>query len=126
MSVSNVIDRMCKQTAVYWGAPVNDGYGGKTFGSMYPIEIDCRWEDKVQLVSMIGDDRKTVEVVSNAQVFVTQDLDEGGWLFLGTLDDLDSDEEEDPMKADGAYEIKRFDKSPQLHSTSDFIRKAYL
>lgn len=124
--IENVINRMCTQTAVYWGAPADDGYGGKTFGSMYPIEIDCRWEDKVQLISMLGEARKSVEVTSKAQVFVTQDLDEGGWLYLGTLDDLDSDAEEDPMKADGAYEIKRFDKSAALRSTSEFVRKAYL
>ena len=93
---------------------------------MYPIEIDCRWEDRVEKLSLVGA-RLGEEIISRAQVFVTQDVDERGWLFLGDLDDLDSSQEEgDPKNIDGAYEIMRFDKTPALRSTTEFVRKAYL
>ena len=125
MGIESFIAQACDQTAVYWGAPVDDGYGGKTFGSMYPVEIDCRWEDRVEKLSLVGA-RMGEEIISSAVVFVTEDLDEMGYLFLGDLDDLSSEEEEDPKDVDGAYEIKRFDKTPVLRRTTKFIRKAYL
>ena len=36
-----------KQKCVVWLNPVSDGKGGYVFD--YPIEIDCRWEDKQEL-----------------------------------------------------------------------------
>ena len=112
MGIENLIARLCTQTAVYWGSPVADGYGGKTLAD--PVEISCRWEDRVEKISIVTASRLGEEIVSKAQVFVTEDVEELGWLFLGDLDDLDSDEEADPMTVDGAYEIKRFDKTPVL------------
>jgi hypothetical protein len=122
MGIEGLIARACKQTAVYWGDPTPDGYGGRTFGSKYPEEIYCRWEERKELIK----DAQGNEVVSHARVFVTEDVDEGGCLFLGTLDDLDSDAEENPMKADGTYEILKFNKIPALGSTLEFTRVAYL
>ena len=124
MGIEALIVRMCTQTAVYWGAPVADGYGGKTFDD--PVEIDCRWENQVEKISWQGASKLGEEIVSRAQVFTTQDVDELGWLFLGDLDDLSSAEEADPMSVDGAYEIKRFDKTPAMRSTTEFSRVAYL
>jgi len=120
MSIAGVIARNCPQTAVYWGTPVNDGTGGKTFAD--PVEIACRWEETIQVML----DTKGVETTSRAVVFVTQDVDEEGILYLGTLDDLDSDEEADPMTITGAYSIKRFTKTPSLGSTTDFRRAAFV
>lgn len=120
MGLEDLIDRMCTQTAVYWGSPTNDGYGTKTFSD--PIEISCRWEDKTDVVT----DNEGKEIVSRALVYVTQDIDEEGYLYLGDLDDLDSEQEADPQGVDGAFEIKRFDKSPEIRQTNKFIRKAYL
>jgi len=122
MGVADLFNRACVQTAVYWGDPSDDGYGGKTFGSGYPEEILCRWENRKQLIT----NAQGKEIVSMARVYVLQDLDEEGWLFLGSLDDLDSDEEEDPRKVDGAFEIKQFSKSPEYRSTDKFVRVAYL
>jgi hypothetical protein len=127
MSISSMITRNCVQTAVYWAAPTEDGYGGKTYEE--PIEIMCRWEDMNQVVS----DNKGSMITSRAVVYVLQDLDEEGMLYLGTLDSLydtvfDSSAGalNKPQDIVGAYSIKRFDKVPVLHSTTDFLRKAYL
>ena len=121
MGVEQFIVRACTQTAVYWGDPTPDGSGGRTFGSAYPVEISCRWEDRVEIMS----DRQGNEIISLARVYVTEDVEEEGWLFLGTLDDLDSDAEEDPMQADSTYKIRRFDKIPSIRG-DDFVRIAYL
>ncbi len=121
MGIEQFITRACTQTAVYWGDPVADGYGGWTFGSAYPTEISCRWEARTEVIS----DGQGNEIVSRARVYVTEDVEEEGWLFLGTLDDLDSAAEEDPMKADSVYKIKRFDKIPSIRG-DDFVRIAYL
>ena len=125
MSIPKFIEKICVQTAVYWGSPVDDGYGTKTFAE--PIEIKCRWEDIVEVVS----DRTGKDITSKAKVLVPQDLDEEGYLFLGTLDSLyDSAESSgitlNPFEILGAYEIKRFDKIPLLKSTDKFVRTAYL
>jgi len=121
MGIENIIQRICVQTAIYWGAPKGDGYGGKDFDSIYPIEINCRWEEKTKVIS----NAQGEELISNAQVRVIQDVDEQGYLCLGTLDDLDS-EEVSPETVDKAYTIKKFEKIPSLGSTNEFVRKAYL
>jgi hypothetical protein len=123
MGISNFINRTCTQTAVYWGNPKDDGGGGKTFDD--PVEINCRWEEKKQLIDRVGE-RTGEQIVSKAAVTVLQDVDELGYLFLGTLYDLSSSEEGNPRLLDNAYEIKRFDRIPALGSTTEFIRIAYL
>ena len=123
MGLEGFISRLCVQTAVYWGSPTEDGYGGKTFAD--PVEISCRWEDTVEKISRVGA-RLGEEIISRAVVYVTEDVEELGYLFLGDLDDLDSDEEADPTTVENAYMINRFDKIPVLRSTSEFLRKAYL
>ena len=123
MGMESFIARLCVQTAVYWGSPVDDGYGGHTFAD--PVEISCRWEDQVEKIDRVGASLGE-EIVSAAQVYVTQDVEERGYLFLGDLDDLDSGEEADPKTVEKAYMINRFDKVPVMRSTSEFLRKVYL
>ena len=126
MSIVDAITNACVQTAVYWGSPVNDGMGGKTF--VNPVEILCRWESVKQVVL----DAKGNEITSRALVYTLQDLEEEGMLFLGTLDDLlessgdSSGVYYNPEDMSDAYTIKRFEKIPALGSTTEFLRKAYL
>ena len=127
MGIENFMERVCVQTAVYWAAPVADGYGGLTHND--PIEISCRWQENTEVISMLGGGRKGEELISNAQVFVTQDLVEEGYLFLGDLDDLadlSSSADDDPEGIDGAYKIIKFEKTPAVRGTDQFLRKAYL
>ena len=118
MGISALMTKACKQTCVYWASPVKDGYGGETFTD--PVELSCRWEDKVTLL------KKTdgTEISASSVVYVLQDLSDEGWLFLGELTDLESDTE-NPKTVDGARQIIRFDKSPDMLGV-DYVRKAYL
>jgi hypothetical protein len=121
MSVYETLVRSCVQTAVYWGNPVKDGYGGFTFDA--PVEIVCRWEDRIgQFTSNKGE-----QIYSKSEVYTLQDLEEDGWLFLGTLADISGEDDTGaPKDIDNAYEIKRFDKLPIFGSTTEFVRKAYM
>lgn len=116
------VESVCVQTAVYWPRPIPDGYGGYSFGSAYPEEISVRW-DNVQkyIFSSNG-----AQIVSIAEILVTQDIEEGGYLYLGTLSDLDSGQEDNPKEVDGAYEIRKVEKTPLFKSTNEFVRTAYL
>lgn len=120
MGIADRILGAMAQTAVYWDSPIPDGHGTYTYDS--PIEINCRWENKSEVIK----DDKGEEIVSFAQVYVDQDVSENGYLFLGDLDDLDSAEEESPETAYGSYRIKKFEKSAEHRSTTQFLRKAYL
>lgn len=120
MSISQMLIRTFNQTAVYWGSPVEDGSGGKTYAT--PVEIKCRWEDRQIVVS--EEDGK--EISSSSQVFTTEDLEEQGYLFLGTLDDLTVENRIDPKLVNKAYEIARVSAVPAVGSTTVFVKKVYL
>jgi len=108
-----------KQTMVYWGNPADDGYGGLTFD--LPVEIKGRWEDKQKL--FINANGK--QSVSRAIVFLGQDVDLRGYLYLGELSDLSSAQESDPANITNAFEIQAFGKIPN-HRGTKFERKAWL
>jgi len=114
------ISSVCVQTAVYWGNPQPDGYGGMDYND--PIEIDCRWDDSTRRIT----NNQGEEIVSRAEILVTQDLDDNGMLCLGTLDDLDSSQQDAPESVSGAYKIQKIDKNPLFRSTSEFVRVVYL
>lgn len=112
--------KVCRQTAVYWGNPQNDGYGSYDFDD--PVEIACRWDHMTQRIT----DDAGNEIVSKAEVLVLQDLDEGGMLYLGTLNELDSDTIDNPQEIKDVYPIQQFGKNPLFGSTDEFVRVAYL
>ena len=121
------ISKMLKQHCVYWGSPVADGYGGFTYADA--VQLSCRWEDMEQVIL----DSKGETITSRALVFLSQDVEVDGMLFKGTLEDLyDSDASDssagavsDPRTIDGAYFIKRFQKTPSVDGVG-LLRKAYL
>ena len=141
------MQKVCVQTAVYWGNPVENGYGKKTYDS--PVEIYCRVELKTQTIKTSDGTEK----VSKSELLVLQDLDIGGILYIGLLSSLSSlgsqdllildelgvsikDEElegiyaegntSSPYSITGVYEILAFDKIPLFMSSTEFVRKAYL
>lgn len=109
-----------KQTAVYWGNPTSDGAGGATFDE--PVELNVRWEDRSELYIDMTTGR---ELRSSAVVFVSEDVERGGYLYLGTLSDLSSSQEADPLLIDGAFEVREFKKTPDRKGTS-FVRRVLL
>ena len=120
----SIITRMLKMTCVYWppggddsGGFDFDDYGKPLYADAY--ELKCRWEDKaIEFISSTGTNE-----VSRSIVFVESDVRSGGVLFLGELTDLDSLIV--PKDNDGAWEVRRFDKIPNLRVT-EYVRKAYL
>jgi len=121
MSITQFIKKVCVQDAIYWGSPVNNGYSGKTYAT--PVEIKCRWEEKMRVIH----DDKGQEFSSKAQILVTQNLDMEGYLYLGTLDSLESVvDETDPKNVTGAYEIIAIDRIPLFKSSTDFVHIVYL
>ena len=127
MGLNDFFQGAFNQVAVYWGNPQDDGSGGFTFDD--PVELTppngVRWENRVELGGRVFDKMGTI-ISLNAIVFLNQDVEEQGYLMLGTLDDLDSDSTINPKLIEGAFEIKRFDKIPAIGSTTDFYRRAYL
>lgn len=123
--IEKFIKSVCVQTAVYWGNPQPDGFGGYTFDD--PVEIPVRWEEKMQTIT--GTDGK--EFIAATEVLVTDDYDLGGYLMLGNLSDLDSSgmtssDVVNPLELSNTYEIKHRDKIPMIKSKDVFVRKLYL
>jgi len=107
------------QKAVYWGTPVTDGYGKLTFAT--PIEIDVRWEDKMELfLSFNGK-----EELSQAIIYSETDMEIDSYLYLGLLSELSTEEKVNPLLEIKAYPVKQFKKSPDI-SGQVYVRKTWL
>lgn len=119
MGIADFIASKCTQPIVYWGNPVNDGYGGYTWDD--PVEIKGRWEEVTEVI--MGSDGK--EIISQARVFLTQEVDEEGAMWLGSLDDLDSAPRPDDSSVAGLY-IVAFSRLPALGSSTMTTYKAHL
>jgi len=113
-----ILDKMRKQTAVYWGSPVRTGSGGWTFAT--PVELTptdgtgVRWEDAQELFM----DPQGDSVLSRAIVYPGMDVDIDGYLYLGTEASLASDHS-DPTERSDTYKIKQVQKIPTLKATQN-------
>lgn len=103
--------RLLKQDATYWGPPADNGFGGGTYPA--PVALKVRWEDKTALFI----DANGKEAQSTSQVLVGQDLQLGGYLFLGTSTAT--------SPAPGAREIRGLEKIPNIKANK-FLRRALL
>lgn len=115
----SLISRVRKQTAVYWsqGSRGVDVHGRpKLLG---PVEISCRWDD-VSKEFLAADGTRQM---SNSEVLVDRRMKVGDYLFLGTLTDLTNASV--PKENKGAFEIRRFDDTPNLRNTEN-LYTAYL
>jgi hypothetical protein len=121
MTILDHISDICSQKAVYWGNPRNDGFGKMQYDD--PRQVNCFWMDEQETLT----DDEGKEWVTNAKVFVLEDMDEQGVLWLGTLCECSDDEKEDPLKElQKAREIKRFIKTPSLYDEDTYVRKVIL
>ena len=105
--------RNLKQQATYWAVTGVDVYGKRTFAS--PTTVVCRWEEKVQMIV----NKQGKEIVSRARVFLVQDIDMDGYLYLGHSGDSD------PRMVDSAFEIQMKAVQPDLRGLSQ-LNVAYL
>jgi hypothetical protein len=128
MSIESFIKKVCVQTAVYWGNPKSNGTGGNTYDT--PIEIKCRWDYKTRMV--LG--ANGLQINTDVDVLVTVDLVLGGFLFLGTLEDLDDSSipldsgqtYPTPDQVEKAYGILTVSKVSMIKSLTQFVRTVSL
>lgn len=125
--IEKVEQRFCVETAVYWGNPQDNGYGGFTWDA--PIELippnGVRWENVREIML----DQAGREFTCNSSVLLTQDVDLEGYMFRGTLADLALLPDVDinnPISIAEAYMIRRFDRIPMVRKNDEFVRTAYL
>jgi len=118
----SIITRMLKQKCTYWppGSVPFDDYGQPQYGTA--VQLSCRWEDVAEEFIGPGD---TTEI-SRSVVYVESDVEPGGVLLLSTLAAVTaSGDLTVPKNNAGAWEIRKFDKLPNLKAT-EFLRTAYL
>jgi hypothetical protein len=120
--IEKVSVKFCVETAVYWGNPVNDGYGFFTFDA--PVERACRWENKSEVI-VTQDGR---EFTCNASLLLTEDVDLQGFMWRGTLADLAAQGHSGklPIAIPEAYMIRRFDRIPMVKKNDEFVRMCWL
>jgi len=127
----SLITRMRKQNAIYWPPATADDYGRVAVGTLVELTLTggvnsrVRWEDQAKEFI----DSNGITRVSQAVVYVPAlpggggEVAVGGFLWLGDRGDLES--ETDPGANEGAWEVRRFDKLPNLKNT-EYLRTAYL
>jgi hypothetical protein len=95
-----------KQDLVYWKKTGNDGEGGFEYDD--PVEIKCRYEKKKeQVISGTGEQK-----LSRARFFASQQLEEGGYVYLGTLSDDAVGLTQSPADTEGSMRILAADEIP--------------
>lgn len=87
----------------YWPPDENDGFGKTSLGS--PIAITGRWQDSAVLFR----DAQGREVVSESVVYVSREVENGGYLYRG--------ETEDAAPPASAREVRAIQSSPALDDT---------
>jgi hypothetical protein len=116
----SLVQRMLKhQTAVYWapGATAWDEYGQPV--SADPVELECRWEEtNEEFIDAQGTRR-----VCSAKVYLGEDVEVGGKLMLGTLEEADA--LGFLMTDDRVFEIRSFAKTPNRRQT-EWLRLAFI
>lgn len=86
--------RFLTQTLTYWPPGGTDRYGKPQSGT--PVQKPCRWEDRTEEVQS----KTGQEVTSRSRVFLDDDIDLDGYVYLGVSDGAD------PTTVAGAFEIQ--------------------
>lgn len=106
--------RLLKQQAVYWPPLGENADGTMEYGES--VEIKCLWIDmQMEYINAKGD-----KTVSKSLILVDRDLETGGMIWLGKLQDL-ADQDE-PNKNKGATIIEGWNKIPVPPSLKKFTR----
>lgn len=124
MGLQEFISSVCVQTAVYWAPGTRDGFGQPTWST--GVDIACRWDDTTTLSAERIINKYGKEIVSQARLLVTQDINPEGYLYLGTISELSAQQKINPKLVPTAYPVQRIEKNPEFKSTSKFVRTVYL
>ena len=112
-----LLTRMLKQKMVYWAPSATpDAYGRPQYED--GVEMSCRWEVKAQEFINPQGDKK----ISSVVIYSQEDLETGGLVLLGTLDDVDYDGD---ARAQGAVEIQQVGRVPNLRA-KQFLKQAFI
>ena len=118
----NYLKKNLNQPIVYWGNPTPTGAG---YSYDEAVELNGRWEDR-QEIFIDADGR---EQTSQTIVYIDQDVDVNGYLYLGELEDLGDSSSAmdwgDPQAVSNSYMIRAFKKTPNLKATG-WLRKVWL
>jgi len=101
-----ILTRMLKQSAIYWAPLGPDEFGEEKLD--LPITIKCRWEDELEE----GIDATGIETTFKSTVYTDRDVQEGGILMFGNVDD-DLDRAFPPPEK-LSHRIRLFTKLPTL------------
>ena len=116
MATPYFIKKHLNQDMVYWGNPQDDGEGGYEFDDPIPIKGRCEYKTELVMTGM-GEEK-----VSRARVYVEQKLDEGGYLYLGTLEDSNIGDDQLPKSTQGSMKILAIGIVPNLKATESLYR----
>lgn len=118
----SLMDRVCRQQAVYWPCLYQDK-NGKPFPGI-PVQIICRWV----IVQKQLLDKEGNPFVSNASVMVRQVLTVNGYLWLSALDaSTNPDLLVDPVvpalpsATETCFEIRKFLTLPDIRNRNIFM-----
>lgn len=112
-----ILTKILEMDAVYWPPNGQDEFGTPAFGS--PIDLKVRWEDVTETFMNAKGEAKT----SKSKVYVGQDVQEEGALWLGTVATLTNPTK--PFAQPNAWQISAFSKIPTLNA-KQFLRIAWL
>ena len=112
----SVIKRMRKQKAVWWARGAVDIYGAFEFA--LPVEVACRWDGAGSEFR----NAKGQTEMSDAVVYPDRVMGLGDKLQQG---EIDSETPESPLGLTDAFEIKKFDVTPNFKATEN-LYTAYL
>lgn len=118
-----LVNRMRKQTAVYWEPTGKTDQNGRPLYKT-PVELSpantspvgvpngVRWEERqVEFKDLNGED-----VVSNAKIYVGQELKVGGLLRKGTLASVTWPNDPRRNKNPETYEIRSYNEIPAINA----------
>lgn len=100
-----------KQKAVFWAdSGATDGFGSTIYQT--PAEINVRWKKVNELLI----DEYGNEKTSNAIVYPDREISENEYLYLGTLDDLTTEQKADPKLLDSVFSVKKIEKVVDINN----------
>lgn len=113
-------DRGNTQPITYWAPGTSlDDFGELGFSA--PVLLYGRWVDKTELAT----NGRGEEITSSAQVHLTQDVVEKGYLAQGDYTSTGSSYSATPIGVDGARIVQGFSSIPDLRFMEQ-RRKAFL